>query len=206
MTSVSSGPAPGSRWPRTTTGGIPTLRIFVGGSPGSPEAQARRGDSPKGAPWAGSSTGPARCVRKATCGGRLTGRLLANKSNVGRVPGGIGLELRQGTYSREGQKPIEVNLIGWGDEARGVNADDVLNPDDESGEVERCVGALWSALADGARPANDVRVELEKAGFARSRIKAAKRRLGIGRDHGTVWQDGFRGPHLWSLRPRGEHE
>jgi hypothetical protein len=34
----------------------PDVEDILGGSPGSPDAQARRGDSPKGAPWAGSST------------------------------------------------------------------------------------------------------------------------------------------------------
>jgi hypothetical protein len=119
------------------------------------------------------------------------------KANLlpGKMPDAMSLRLTPG------REDPTVAVIAWTGEQAGVRASDLttnLNAD-ERREREDCADAIRDLLADGPRPAQECEETLKKAGYTKTAIRRARESLFITRKAKTIYQDVFRGPHIWKL-------
>ena len=119
------------------------------------------------------------------------------KANLiaGKAPDTLGLRLVTSTDDSS------VAVVEWTGGRPDVRADDLTGSvgADERGERDDCAQAIEELLAGGPKPAREVEATLQKAGHAARTIRRARETLGITREAGCVYQEGFRGKFLWRL-------
>ncbi len=125
------------------------------------------------------------------------------KANLlaGKLPPALGLRLTPGADD------ASVAVIEWTGERAEVRADDLTGAvdGDERGECQDCAQAIEDMLAKGPKAAKDATAELRRAGHFPRTIRRARENLGIRRETGCVYQDGFRGPYMWKLPDTDDH-
>ena len=92
-------------------------------------------------------------------------------------------------------------IVHWQGEVEGVSPEAMLNPptEEERGRREDARERLEELLVDGSRPAEELEAALRRAGHSPATIRRARLDLGITREAGTLYQEGFRGPFVWRL-------
>lgn len=101
---------------------------------------------------------------------------------------------------------IDASRVHWG----GVDPrrlDEIFRAGDDDKAATAttdCADALTEMLTDGPRLGAEVEEALKSESFTPTAIRKARKRLGIDRESGRMWQDGFRGPWFWSLTPRSD--
>ncbi len=123
--------------------------------------------------------------------------LVVVKANLiaGRMPDAIGATLVPG------YDDPTVGIIVWTGEQAGIRADDLttLLDRDERGEREDAVEAIRELLSDGPRPSKDCEVALKAAGHSVRTIRRAREALFVTRASRCVYQEAFKGPHMWKM-------
>jgi hypothetical protein len=128
---------------------------------------------------------------------RATGdRVVAvEKSNLGVYPPAQAFRLAPSAGEPERA------VVAWQGEIVGVSADDLVSPPpdaDERSALEDCAERIEEMLSSGPRQAREAEAELRKQ-YSSATIRRARQRAGVTREAGTIYQETFRGPHLWRL-------
>lgn len=123
--------------------------------------------------------------------------IVVTKANLiaGKMPDAIGARLVPG------RDDPTVAVIVWTGLRAGIRADDLttLEDRDARGDREDAAEAIRELLTDGPQPAKDCMTRLKAAGHSTRTIQRAREALFITRESGCVYQDGFRGQHMWRL-------
>jgi hypothetical protein len=122
------------------------------------------------------------------------------KSNIGVDHGGFEYDLNEKEI--DGCEGLFSSYVSWGQKIEG-SARELLaenGTDNGASEVDEAEVFLCDLLAGGAMPQKEIEQDYKGAGYSRSTIKKAKKRLGV-----ISKKDGMSGGWFWSL-PREKHE
>ena len=103
---------------------------------------------------------------------------------------------------------IDTSRVEWlGQDERRIR-DLLARTDDEagSGEAGECAKAIRALLDDGPMRGAEVEADLLGQGFSKATIRRARERIGITREAGAMFNEGYGGPWSWRLPDSDEHK